>query len=507
MPDTNKLDQTSTGLVNNSPDPLLENDAGLPLNDVYKPKTSFKGDVLRLVPGTGIAQVISLLAAPILTRYYAPEAFGMAAMFASITGILGVLACMRYELSIVLPDNDRDAANLLGVCLCITCLITTLTIPIVWLFGQQAAQWVGMPQLAPFLWLAPVTVLLHGVYTAFNYWNTRTKHFTRLSISRVTSQAATTSTTLSAGFAGYASGGTMIAANVGGQAVATTVLGGQILRDNGNFLINNITWREMWAGLKRHKKFPKYSSWSALFNTTSWKLPVLMLGIFFSPAVVGFYALGFRILQMPMSLIGGAISQVFIQRAAQAKIDGTLGPLVEKLFERLVMVGMFPMLMLTIIGRDLYIVVFGENWAEAGAYTQILSVWAFVWFISSPMGSLFYVLNKHESLLRIQFFIFSTRLFSLLIGGIMADVFIGLFLFSLSGIFIYGFLVLSIIAQSGLKIKLAFCQLLYYFCLLLPSLALISITKLFDFGTTTVLAIAVLILALHCVLSIFNIYK
>lgn len=76
-------------------------------------KTTFKGDVLRLVSGTGLTQLIGVLAAPILTRLYAPEAFGVAALFASLTGIPGVLACMRYELSIVLPDNDREAANLL----------------------------------------------------------------------------------------------------------------------------------------------------------------------------------------------------------------------------------------------------------------------------------------------------------------------------------------------------------------------------------------------------------
>ena len=88
-----------------------------------KRNTTFKADVLRLVSGTSLAQVISLLAAPILTRIYAPEAFGIAALFASITGILSVLACMRYELAIVLPDNDREAANLLAVCLVITFLI------------------------------------------------------------------------------------------------------------------------------------------------------------------------------------------------------------------------------------------------------------------------------------------------------------------------------------------------------------------------------------------------
>ena len=42
--------------------------------------TTFKSDVLRLVTGTGLAQIIAVLAAPILARLYALEAFGLAAL-------------------------------------------------------------------------------------------------------------------------------------------------------------------------------------------------------------------------------------------------------------------------------------------------------------------------------------------------------------------------------------------------------------------------------------------
>jgi len=193
-----------------------------------KRNTTFKGDVLRLVSGTGLAQVIALLAAPILTRLYGPEAFGVAALFASITGILGVLACMRYELAIVLPDDDHEAANLLAVSFVISLIMAGLTIPIIGYSGDQVLVWVNMPELAPYLWLIPLVVLVHGVFTALNYWNTRMKHFTSLAITRVTSQFVGSGTSMGLGLAGYASGGSLIGASLSGQAVATTVLGGQI---------------------------------------------------------------------------------------------------------------------------------------------------------------------------------------------------------------------------------------------------------------------------------------
>ena len=56
--------------------------------------SSFTTDVLKLVTGTTFAQFIVILASPLLTRLYGPEAFGFLALFTSITSIIGVIACM-----------------------------------------------------------------------------------------------------------------------------------------------------------------------------------------------------------------------------------------------------------------------------------------------------------------------------------------------------------------------------------------------------------------------------
>ena len=429
------------------------NSGPMPHEPPQRRKTSFKGDVLRLVAGTGLAQLIGVLVAPILTRLYAPEVFGVAALFTSLTGILGVLACMRYELSIVLPDNDRGAANLLGVSLCFSTLIALLTVPIIVFAGPEVLQWVRMPELTPYLWLVSVTVFIHGVFTALNYWNTRTKHFTRLSIARVTSSLASTSATLGAGFAGHATGGAMIAASVGGQVVATTVLGGQIWRDNGQFLVQSITWREMLGGLKRYKRFPIFDSWSALLNTTSVQMPVLILGVFFAPAIVGFYALGHRLLSLPMGLLGGAISQVFFQRASVAKTDGSIAHVVESTFQQLLLIAAFPFLLLIIIAPELFSMVFGAQWVTAGIYVQILAPWLFFVSISSPLSTLILVLENQGVGLLINIALVISRVASLIIGGVLGDVVLALALFSSSGTLIWAWFCIYLVSHSGVKAR------------------------------------------------------
>ena len=87
----------------------------------------FATDVLKLVTGTTIAQIIAILASPVLTRLLGPDAFGFFALFTSITAIIGVIACMRYELAIMLPKDDEAAANLLALSFLMVAIISGLT--------------------------------------------------------------------------------------------------------------------------------------------------------------------------------------------------------------------------------------------------------------------------------------------------------------------------------------------------------------------------------------------
>lgn len=77
--------------------------------------------------GTGIAQGIAFLAAPVLSRYYEPEDFTVFALFSATAAILSVVATARYELAIPLPKEDKDAKSLLRLSLLISLIVATIT--------------------------------------------------------------------------------------------------------------------------------------------------------------------------------------------------------------------------------------------------------------------------------------------------------------------------------------------------------------------------------------------
>ena len=66
--------------------------------------TFFK-NIYLMTAGTSISQIIIIFCSPVLTRLYPPEAFGVYKIFVSITAILTVVANLRYELAIVLPEK------------------------------------------------------------------------------------------------------------------------------------------------------------------------------------------------------------------------------------------------------------------------------------------------------------------------------------------------------------------------------------------------------------------
>jgi O-antigen/teichoic acid export membrane protein len=461
-------------------------------------KASFVSDVLTLAGGTTFAQILTILAAPVLTRLYGPEDFGVWALYISITSILSVISCLRYEYSIMLPESDEEAVNLLGLSILAVLAVTGLTVPFVWYFKAPIVDLLNAPQIGNYLWLVPPFVFVNGVFLALNHWNSRTKLFKRLSFSRVSSSVSTTATQITLGLAEHpptAAG--LIGGSLAGQSVATFVLGGQIWRDDRKLITKSMSWKKIYEGSVRHRNLPFIDSWSALMNSISWQLPAFILSAFFAPAVVGFYSLGFRLLQLPMSFIGGSISQVFYQRASRAVSEGTLNILVENVFRMLVLIGMFPILILTIVGGDVFTVIFGRAWTEAGVYAQILSLWAFIWFISSPLSTIYLVVEEHHFGFNYNFFNLTTRFLSLTIGGLLGSARIALMLFSISGIVVYGYLCLKMMYYSGVTNSKALKIVFSNFVLFIPAGAVITALKIAGVNQALLVVISGLIICIY----------
>jgi len=398
------------------------------------PKSSSQGfiaNVLKLVGGSAIAQGLVVLTAPIVTRLFAPEAFGIVALFTSITSVIIAVSCLQYELSIMLPEKDEEAANLLGLSVFAVLIISGLSGLIVLLGSDWIIETFDAPNLRKYMWLISPAVFIGGLFTALNHWNSRTKHFGRLSVARVLSSTVTQTTKIGAGLAGFTSGGVLIITRILGMVSSTGLLLSQIWKSDHRMFKENIRFKTILIGIRRYKEFPIYSMWSTLLTTTSQNFSVWVLAYYFPTTVVGLFSLGRNVIMLPMGMVGNAIAMVFFQKSAEAfHQKEELAKIEEQVFKRLLIFGSFLFFMLALIGKDAFIVAFGSRWSEAGVYTQILAVWMLTFFITSPISSLFYVLEKQAAFLVATIIILSLRGAALIFGGMTGDPRLALALFS-----------------------------------------------------------------------------
>lgn len=412
-------------------------------------KKSFGRDVGKLVTGTIIAQAVGICLTPIITRIFSPDIYGVASVFISIVSILTVISCMRYELAILLPKNQKEAGGVFLACIGVLLCFSAVLIPVFLFFGEGIVHLFNAPELSPYVLLIPLLVFIDGLYLALRYWNTRNKRFGTQAATQALQSITGSGCKLGLGLVGQIHALSLIAAQIAGQILGTIILLIRGLRADFAILKESCSLPNIKSQMVRYRKFPLIDTWSNLMNVISWQLPVLMLSGFFSPVIAGLYTLGFQMIQMPMSFVGGSIRQVFLQRGAVAKHDGTLPQLTEEICSVLIMIAVMPFLLLGVIGGDLFGLVFGSEWYEAGVFAQILALWAMIWFVASIMSELIYVMEFQGFGFFYNVLNLSTRFLSLLIGGILGNVYLGLFLFTVSGVFVYGFMGFVVVRRSG----------------------------------------------------------
>lgn len=396
------------------------------------PKSAFARGVSVLVGGTASAQLLSVFAIPFITRLYTPEDFGLLAAFTAFLAFFTVVAAARYDLTIPLPEKDDDAANLLALGASIVTAIGAICAAVFLLWPKQIANAINTPELAGYLWILPIAVFFGGMYQLFSKWAVRDKQFGVIAKTRI----AQTASMLAVQLGGYALGplALLLGHSVGQGAGASNLARSALKKPE----IKACTLKGMRTMAVRYKQFPIYSTWTALFNTASLQLAPLIFITLFGAGVAGLYALTLRVLTLPTSLIGNAIGSVFLSTAPQAHREGKLAELVKDLHGKLSLAGAAPLVVLLFFGPDLFALVFGEKWRQAGTYAQWMAPWIYLQFQWSPLSMLASVLELQRAALISQLLTFVSRFGALLAAwqlNLSADE--AILLFAIVSAFVY----------------------------------------------------------------------
>ncbi len=393
-------------------------------------KSEFTRNVFTLTSGTAIAQAIPVVLSPVLSRIYSPEEFGILALFMSVAAVLSVIATGRYELAIMIPENKKDAYNVLAISLLISFITAIFSLILVLLLRKPAVVFFDEPNIGPWLFLIPVVVLFAGIYQSFNYWSTRQKTFRLNAVSRVSQSTTNVITSLGLGIAKAGPAG-LIAGYIIGQVFAGLILMVNFFKDMKEFF-GQVSWQDMKVNAHKYKSFLRINTPHAFIDSLQDNGIVYVIMYFFSKMILGSYSFAYRLLKLPVGLIGGSIYQVFYQKASELAAKGEdIRPMILKIYKRLFTWGLPFFIILFLFTPEIFGFIFGENYRTSGEIARILIPWIFINFIVSPVSCVALIKNKQKQAMYFTFADITFKVTSIIIGGIFENYFLAFVIMSI----------------------------------------------------------------------------
>ncbi|WNS74825.1 oligosaccharide flippase family protein [Bacillus sp. DTU_2020_1000418_1_SI_GHA_SEK_038] len=392
-------------------------------------QNDFIKNILTLFTGTAIAQFLPVAITPILTRMYGPNEFGILALYMAIISILSVISTGRYELAIMIPKKDYEAINIAGVAAYINVTISILLFLLLLVFGEKLSSFFGVKALGFWVYFIPLSLVILGFYEIIYYWLNRRKMYKDMSVNKVIQQAGIGTANISIGYVNNGIG--LILGTLIGQLFALLLIVKKLFIKEKDF-INKISKKDMVHQAKRFINFPKFFMFAHTLNVSSRNLAQILFSSFFNSVTVGYFTLTQRVLGLPVSLIGSAISDVFRQEASVDLLTkGNCKELYIKTFKLLFLLAIIPFTVLYFISPWLFSFVFGAEWRVAGEYARLMMPMLFFQFITSPLSTLSVILekNKYEVIWQTALFLSTTS--SLVIGyKIFSSIKISIILFT-----------------------------------------------------------------------------
>jgi O-antigen/teichoic acid export membrane protein len=414
---------------------------------------SFLGPVLTLVSGTAVAHGITAVTLIIVARLYAPADLGVLGLFASIFYVLAVIACLRFDIAIPLPEDDGEARDVLWLALLGGISLSAVIGLILFWIPDALLSRAGLAQLAPYLWILPIAILANACLSALQNWHVRIRSYSVVARARVAQSAGASAIQIASGMIAPSPLG-LIAGFVFNGGAAAALLIAEMWRKADLARIKP-EFSRLKPALVKYRFYPCFSTWEAMANSAAIQLPILLIGILVSEAEVGQLLLATSVVQAPMALFGTATSQVFLSQAPERARQGRLYETTIAAIKTLLRLGVPLLAVIAIASPFVFPILFGEDWGRAGVIATWMAPWLLLQFIASPISMVFYITGRQGLALATQvggliFRTFATWAGAVLLDGKATEA------YAVSGALFYGmiiFVLMHLGRSFGLNVK------------------------------------------------------
>jgi O-antigen/teichoic acid export membrane protein len=332
-----------------------------------------------------LAQVISIFSAPISSRVFSPENYGVLGVYMGISGVLGTLTFSHYPQAILIAKEEDEAQNLIWFCFFLAATIS-LVIGLAMSVILYFTDWLN--DLGFWAYTIPVSIMLNAITTVLSVWANRTKQYKIISKNRVVTAIFTISIQLAVGFFINKKFGLMAGLLTGQILGAVLLIWPFLFREEIKIRLPRPEFFKEYAW--NYRRFIMYGTPADFINNLFNQLPVYFLSSMAGLSYVGNFSFAQRLLGLPATLIGNSIADVFRQKASDVyRQKGECSELFKKTGRTLFLIGIIPLIIMLLFAPQIFAFVFGEQWRKAGEMARILSPLFFFRIILSPLSYLY----------------------------------------------------------------------------------------------------------------------
>ena len=364
-------------------------------NDPAAPQAGFFGNVLKLLAGNATAAIISIAAYPMLAWVYAPADMGILAVIGTATLVMGTVMSLRYEMALPTAGKEDEAAAILALSLGLLCATTVLLAIILWLIPASLLALAG--PVARYRFFLPFSVFGAGLYSLILVEATRRARYNDIARTRIYQAVTGPGVQLLLGVLGAGTAGLLIGLVIGS---ASGTLGlvrrlGLVARGAPLYRTNLAEVRAMAV---KHRRFPLYTSWSALLTGVTGNMINLTFAMLYGPTIGGYLFLGDRVLSRPMQLLTMSVSQVFLGGAGWTVRNSPrqLRKLVRDIAVKQFMIAVTWIGGVVICAPFVVPIVFGAKWVPAVIFIQYLAIGFFATSIALPLMQAMLLIGKQH---------------------------------------------------------------------------------------------------------------
>lgn len=356
-----------------------------------KPKSEFSQNILKLASSSTVAIFIAFLTIPIITRLYEPSVFGEFQLLLSVLTLFSVISTFKYEMAIALSKSDKEANYVFTLNLILLILTTIVFLIIFYYFSSWILTLLNAKVLEPYVFLLVIGIFLSGLVQIAREILVRNKKFNVIAKNRVAEVGSSQGIAISIG---------LVSPNFIGLFISQ--IAGYIISIFLALRYNNLKVKISLKRLKlvfiKYIDFLKYNTPSVFLNTLSIQLPIFFIAKYFGTEYVGYYMLAIKLIDVPVGVIGGAISQVYYKEAIDRyKVNiYELLSLYKSTLKKLFIIILIPSIVLAFFADKLIIFMLGSNWETTGYIITILIIWKFFQFLISPISTTLTVINMQK---------------------------------------------------------------------------------------------------------------